>query len=123
MQQTESMIKRFENPDEVREFERGRSELVSLGDATLARFVFEPGWRWSEHVKPLVGTDSCRVQHTGYLLSGSLATRMDDGTEFTVEAGDLVSIPPGHDGWVVGDEPAVFVEIRGAEQYAKRAAD
>jgi hypothetical protein len=94
--------------------------VVTVGGTTLGLATFEPGWRWSENVKPLVGTDSCEVTHIGYMLSGRLGNRMNDGTEMEFHEGDLVFIPPGHDGWTVGDEPAVFLQILGAADYAKK---
>ena len=111
--------KSLNSPDEVRSLPLVRVEVVRLGEHTLMRATFEPGWRWSEHVKPTVGTPSCEVAHVGYLISGHLATLMDDGTQIVFEPGDFADIPPGHDGWVVGDEPAVFLDFVGGETYAK----
>ena len=113
--------KSLDRPDETRTFENGRAEVVTLGDFTAWRLVLEPGWRWSENVKPIAGTDSCQVLHTGYHVSGRLHVRMDDGTEKEVVPGVAYVIPPGHDAWVVGDEPVVSVDMSRvtAEQYAK----
>jgi hypothetical protein len=111
----------FASPDEIREFPNGRAEIVKIGDSEIGRFVFEPGWRWSNDLKPIVGTDSCEAPHFQYHLSGRLAIRMDDGTEFVAEPGDVTSLPSGHDAWVVGDEPAVVVDWWGASNYAKGA--
>jgi quercetin dioxygenase-like cupin family protein len=111
--------KGFGTPDEVREFPHGRAEILRIGGGEVGRFVFEPGWRWSEHLKPVVGTASCEVPHFQYHVSGRLAIRMDDGTEFIAEPGDVTSLPSGHDGWVVGDEPAVVIDWYGASNYAK----
>jgi quercetin dioxygenase-like cupin family protein len=97
----------------------GRLDLVTLPNVTIGRAVFEPGWRWSEHVKPIAGTDSCLQPHTGYVVSGRLATRMDDGQELEFGAGEAFYIPPGHDGWTVGNEAAVVLDITGMENYAK----
>jgi len=119
VEQEQLTKKCFESPDEIRTFELGRSELVSIGDLTLSRTVFEPGWRWSTSVKPLVGGESCQVRHVGYMISGRLHTAMDDGREMDFGPGDTVLVPPGHDGWTVGDEPAVLLQIAGAEEYAK----
>ena len=114
--------KGFDQPDEVREFPNGRAEILNVGDGgTVGRFVFQPGWRWSEDVKPVAGTHSCEVQHFQYQVSGRLCIRMDDGTEFISGPGDVLSIPSGHDGWVVGDEPAVVIEFHGASAYGKSA--
>jgi hypothetical protein len=113
------LLKHFSSPDEVRTHPKLRVEVVRLGDTTIMRATFEPGWRWSTDLKPAVGTDSCQVPHLGYLVSGRLATRMDSGEEFVGQPGDAVLIPPGHDGWVVGDEPAVFLDFTGGAQYAR----
>jgi ethanolamine utilization protein EutQ (cupin superfamily) len=119
---TQQMMKRrFDNPDEHRSFPLGSNDLVKVGEVTIGLAKFEPGWRWSESLRPIVGTESCQVEHLGYVLSGHLRTRMDDGTELEAEPGDVIYIPAGHDGWVVGDEPVLFLEIKGAEPYAKKA--
>jgi quercetin dioxygenase-like cupin family protein len=111
----------FEEPHEVREGENWRMELVNLsGNAQIGRITLQPGWRWSEHVKPVVGTDSCQAPHQQYLISGHVHVVMDDGTEADQTAGTVVSIPPGHDGWVVGDEPAVAIDWQGASVWAKK---
>ena len=115
----ETEHKGFDAPDEVREFPNGRLEIVRIGDGEVGRLVLEPGWRWSEHVKPIAGTDSCEVAHFQYHVSGQLAVRMDDGTELLAGPGDVTSLPAGHDGWVVGDEPVVIVDWFGAGSYAK----
>lgn len=102
---TISCVRSFDQPDEVIELEKVRSEMVSLNGMTLARDVHQPGWRWSEHVRPLVATEWCESHHVGYQLKGSLRVRLKDGTEFDVKAGDMLDIPAGHDAWVLGDEP------------------
>lgn len=119
MQQTQH--KSFGQPDEVREFPNGRAEIISVGDGEVGRMVFEPGWRWSQDVKPLAGTASCEAPHLQYHVSGQLAIRMDDGTEFVAGPGDVTSLPSGHDAWVVGDEQVVVVDWFGASNYAKQA--
>jgi hypothetical protein len=101
----ELAIKRFDRPDELREFPFGSFELVALGGATLGRASYEPGWRWSEHVGAATGATLCDVEHIGMVVSGRAAVRMADGEEFVMEPGDLFAIPGGHDSWVVGDEP------------------
>jgi len=109
----------FAKPDEVREFTHGRAEIVDLGGQPIGRLVLEPGWRWSNDVKPIAGTDLCEAPHFQYHVSGRLGIRMEDGTEFIAGPGDLTSLPRGHDAWVVGDEPVVTVDFYGASTYAK----
>ncbi len=117
MQQTEH--RSFDKADEVREFPNGRAEILDIGDAEIGRLVLEPGWRWSNDVKPIAKTDSCAAPHFQYHVSGRLAIRMDDGTEFIACPGEVTSLPSGHDAWVVGDEPVVVVDWFGASNYAK----
>ena len=117
MQSTEHRT--FEAPDETREFPHGRAEILQVGDAEIGRLVLEPGWRWSNDVKPIAGTESCLAPHFQYHVSGRLAIRMDDGTEFVASAGDVTSLPSGHDAWVLGDEPVVVVDWFGASSFAK----
>jgi hypothetical protein len=109
----------FDAPDETRAFDKGQLQVVTLGSATVGRATFEPGWRWSECVKPLAGTDSCEAAHLGYVVSGRMHVEMDDGTGNDIGPGELVNIAPGHDGWVLGDEPCVFIDFEGASNYAK----
>jgi len=114
-------VKSLNTPDETRPFKaNGRVELVNVGGMVVGRGVFEPGWRWSEHVKPIAQTDSCQAAHAGYVLSGRMHVRMDDGIEGEVGPGDVMVAAPGHDAWVVGDEPCIVVHF-GASigQYAK----
>ncbi|WP_183094191.1 cupin domain-containing protein [Nocardioides stalactiti] len=111
--------KSFETPDETRSFERGQVEIVNIGGAEIGRLVLQPGWRWSEHVKPIAGTELCEAPHFQYHVSGTLGVRMADGTEYVLRPGDVSSFPEGHDGWVIGDEPAVVVDFYGASNYAK----
>ncbi|MGE9807855.1 cupin domain-containing protein [Janibacter sp. G1551] len=109
----------IDQPHETRPFRaHGQMEVITLGDFTLGRGTFESGWRWSEDVKPVAGTDSCQVRHSGICLSGSMTVRMDDGTEVTVRPGDVMTIEPGHDAWVVGDESCVLLDT-GVAAYAK----
>jgi len=112
--------KSFAKPDEVREFGHGHAEILALGGSPVGRLVFEPGWRWSNDVKPIAQTKSCEAPHFQYHVSGRLGIRMDDGTEFVAGPGDLTSLPSGHDAWVIGDEPAVVVDFYGASNYAKQ---
>ena len=114
--------KGFGDPDEVREFPHGRVEIVRVGSVTVGRGEYQPGYRWSEHVGPIAGTASCEAAHTGDVISGRLHVLMDDGTEGEAGPGDVFVIPPGHDGWVVGDEPFVFVDFTGMENYAKEGS-
>ena len=108
----------IEQPHETRQFQaHGHLDVVTLGDFTLGKATFEPGWRWSEDVKPLAGTDSCQTRHTGFCLGGHMTVRMDDGAEATMGPGDVVVIAPGHDAWVEGDEPCVFLDT-GIAAYA-----
>lgn len=111
-------IVNFENPSETRTFEKGKFELYEVGPTTLGRATYEPGWRWSEHVGPLTGESSCQVEHVGLVLNGKAVAKMDDGREVVMSAGDFFYIPPGHDSWVVGDEPYVSLHILGSEGYA-----
>jgi quercetin dioxygenase-like cupin family protein len=116
-------IKSFDRPDETRPFEaNGRVEIISIDGREIGRGVFEPGWRWSDHVKPLVETESCEFSHLGYVLSGRMRVTMDDGSQGEIGPGDVFSIAPGHDAEVVGEEPCVTIDI-GEEDadYAKPA--
>lgn len=115
----ETEHRRFAEPDELREFPHGRAEILRVGGAEVGRLVFEPGWRWSVDVQPIAGTPSCEAPHMQYHVSGTLAIRMDDGTELLAGPGDLTSLPSGHDAWVVGDEPVVVVDWYGTSSYAK----
>ena len=112
-------VKSFGAPDEVRKFEKGRVELVKVGDVTIGRGTFEPGWKWSTHVKLLAKTKSCEAPHFQYQISGTMKVVMDDGTTRECKAGDVSLLPPGHDAWVVGNEPVVVVDFQGMADYAK----
>lgn len=112
-------LKSFMTPDEVRAFPKGRLELLQVGGRTVGRAVLEPGWRWSESVRPIAKTESCEAPHFQYHLSGVLKIQMDDGTEFEAHPGDVSLLTSGHDAWVVGDEPAVIVDFQGMIDYAK----
>jgi hypothetical protein len=111
--------KSLNSPDETRSFPKGKLQLVTLGGITFGRSTFEPGWKWSESVKPIVKTKSCEALHTLYHVSGRLRVRMDDGTEEEFGPGDVSVLPPGHDAWVVGKEPVVIIDVTGMTQYAK----
>jgi quercetin dioxygenase-like cupin family protein len=112
------VVRRFDSADEIVVFEKGRFEKVTVGGMTIGRATYEPGWKWSAHVGPLVGAPSCPVEHVGFVLTGRAAVRMDDGTELILSAGDLFWVPSGHDSWVVGDEPYVSIHLLGAADYA-----
>jgi quercetin dioxygenase-like cupin family protein len=113
--------KSLDSPEEVRPFKDGKGQinLVNLDASPVSRAVLEPGWRWSLHVKPIVQTDSCEAPHTGYLIAGQLTVAMADGEQVTFGPGDFMMIPPGHDAWVVGDEPCTFIDWQGYADYAK----
>lgn len=111
--------KNFDSPDEVRPIPNGNVEVVKLGDLMAMKSTFNPGWRWSESVKPIANTDSCQVHHIGYQTTGRIRVRTDDGSETEYGPGDVYDIPPGHDAWVIGSEPVVMIDFRGGENYAK----
>jgi hypothetical protein len=114
------VLKRFENPDEVRRMDKGRFELVRIGGMTIGRATYEPGWKWSEHVGPARGLTRCDVEHVGLVLSGAATAAFEDGSIHELTAGTLFYIPPmPHDSWVVGDEPYVSLHFLGADHYAK----
>lgn len=115
----EAELKGFGKPDEVREFPRGRLELIKIGGAVVGRAILEPGWKWSESVQPIARTKSCEAPHFQYHVSGVLKVVMDDGTELMCRPGDVSLLPQGHDAWVVGDEPAIVVDFQGMIDYAK----
>lgn len=111
--------KRFDQPDETRTPDKTRVDVVRLGDTEVGRFTFQPGWRWAECIKPVVGGESCQVDHVGYVASGRLTVTHEDGTQVSLSPGDAYRISPGHDAWVDGDEPFVGYEFKGAATYAK----
>ena len=114
-----AQVKSFGKPDEVREFPHGKVEVVKFGGASVGRAVLTPGWRWSTSVKPVAKTKSCEAAHFQYHIAGVLRVRMDDGTEVDCKAGDVSLLPPGHDAWVVGNEPVVLVDFQGMVDFAK----
>lgn len=114
-------VKGFGKPDEVRKFEKGKVELVKIGGAMVGKATFEPGWKWSKHVKPLVKTESCEAPHFQYHVSGILHVVMDDGAEKDIKAGEISSLPTGHDAWVVGNEPVIVVDFQGMVDYARQS--
>ena len=111
--------KSFAAPDETRAFDYGALDLLQIGGAEIGRLTLQPGWRWSEHVKPLAGTDLCEAPHFQYHVAGTLHVVMADGAEFDARPGDVTALPQGHDAWVVGDEPVVVVDWYGASNYAR----
>ncbi|MBO0912356.1 MAG: cupin domain-containing protein [Acidobacteria bacterium] len=115
----EVILKRFDHPDEVRTFNKGKFELVHLGGMTVGRASYQPGWRWSVDVGRSLGLKSCPVEHVGLVVSGCGTAAMDDGRVYEMKAGDLFHIAPGHDSWVVGDEPYVSLHFMGADAYAR----
>jgi hypothetical protein len=120
MNKTKKMeVKNLNSPEETRNFDKGKVELVKIGGAMVGRAVFQPGWKWSESVKPIAKTKSCEAPHFQYHVSGTLRVRMDDGTERDLKPGDVSLLPSGHDAWVVGNEPVVVVDFQGMLDYAK----
>jgi len=111
--------KSFADPDESREFPNGTAEILRMGGGVVGKLVLKPGWRWSKDVKPLAKTASCEAPHFQYHISGKLAVKMDDGTEFVAGPGDVTALPSGHDAWVVGNEPVVVIDWSGASDYGK----
>lgn len=121
--QLDVIMKRFEQPDEIRTFEKGKFEIVHVGGMTIGRATYQPGWKWSQHVGPAVGAARCNVEHIGYVVSGCATAAMEDGKVHELRAGTLFYIPagpPGHDSWVVGNEPYVSLHFLGADQYANK---
>lgn len=123
MRDVRVILKRFESADEIREMVKGRFEVVRVGDVTIGRATYEPGWRWSEHVGPILGATRCSVEHVGLVLAGAAKVAFDDGQIIELKAGELFHVPPiPHDSWVVGQEQYVSLHFLGAENYAKRTA-
>ena len=118
-----TILRRFEAPDEVRTSPKGRFELVRIGGVTIGRATYQPGWRWSADVGAELGASSCHVEHVGLVVSGCAAVGMKGGAVDEMRAGDLFYVPPGHDSWVVGDEPYVSLHFLGADDYAAKSED
>jgi quercetin dioxygenase-like cupin family protein len=114
--------KNLSSPEETRAFDdgKGQLDLVNVESGGVGRAIFEPGWQWSKHVKPIAGTRSCQAAHTGYFISGRMKVVMDDGEEAEFGPGDFSVIPPGHDAWILGDQPCVMLDWQGFADYAKR---
>jgi quercetin dioxygenase-like cupin family protein len=117
---TDAVVTRFEKADEVRTFEKGKFELVRIGGMTVGRATYDPGWKWSDHVGKALGKKSCDVEHVGLVVSGRAAVAMDDGRVLEIGPGDLFHIGPGHDSWVLGEEPYVSLHLMGASHYAAK---
>ena len=116
----EVILKRFEVPDEVRLFEKGKFEIINIGGMTIGRATYEPGWKWSEHVSPIAGTPFCEIEHVGMVVSGTATAAMRDGQVYELSPGTMFYVPPSpHDSWVVGDEPYVSIHFLGAGNYTK----
>ena len=117
---TNTVLKRFEDPDETRVMTLGKFEIVHLGGLTIGRATYQPGWKWSEHVGAELGQTHCTVEHVGLVLAGEATAAFDNGVVIPLRAGELFHIPSTpHDSWVVGDEPYVSLHFLGAEKYAK----
>jgi class 3 adenylate cyclase len=117
----ENVVRSFDAPDDTRDFEKGVLDLIKVGSLTFGRETLEPGWRWSEHVKPLAGTELCEFHHVGYQVSGRWVCEDRDGTQVEIGPGDIFDTPPGHDAWVIGDEPCVALDFQGIADWALRA--
>ncbi len=116
----EVVLKRFENPDEVRVFEKGRFEIVKIGGMIIGRATYEPGWKWSDHVSPIAGTPFCVVEHLGMVISGTATAAIKGGEVYELSPGTIFYVPPSaHDSWVVGDEPYISIHFLGADNYTK----
>ena len=115
----EVILKQFERPDEIRTFDKGKFEIVNIGGMTVGRATYQPGWKWSQHVGAGTAARSCSIEHVGMVVSGRATAAMDDGRVVEMTPGDIFYIAPGHDSWVVGDEPYVSLHFMGAGEYAK----
>ena len=113
------IVKNFSHPDEVRNFEKGKVELVRVNGGMVGKGTFEPGWKWSKNVKPIAKTELCEAPHFQYIVSGVMTLRTAEGEEHTIKAGDVMKIGAGHDAWVVGDERVVAIDFQGMNDYAK----
>jgi quercetin dioxygenase-like cupin family protein len=122
IRQTTLLKRSFDRPDETRPAGAGQAQIISVDDMALMRITLEPGWRWSTHVQPLTGGQSCQAPHLQYIISGRMHIKMDDGSEEEFGPGDLLVAPPGHDGWVVGNEPFVCIDVTGSNVWAKPGA-
>jgi mannose-6-phosphate isomerase-like protein (cupin superfamily) len=112
--------KSMKSPDETRSFDKGKVEIAKVGDTSIGRAYFEPGWSWEKCVKPIAKTESCQAPHTQYVISGRMRVKMDDGSEEEFGPGDVGYLPPGHNAWIIGNEPFVAVDFTGMKEYAKK---
>jgi len=112
--------KSLHSPDETRPFGKGKLEVVNVGGVTIGRSHHEPGWKWSDHVKPIAKTDRCEVHHVGYVVQGRMKIVGRDGSDEEIKAGDGFVIPPGHDAWTVGNETVILLDFKGSPEYAKQ---
>ena len=113
-------IKNLSKPDEIRTPAKTRVEVVTFNNSTIMRATFEPGWKWADCIKPVVGTDSCMVHHNLYIVSGKMAVKMNDGSMHELGPGDAAEIPPGHDAWVLGSEPCISIDFAAGKTYGKK---
>ena len=120
---SDTVLKRFDRPDVVRTFEKGRFEVVQIAGCTLGRATYEPGWRWSVHVGQSLGKSLCDVEHIGIVIAGSAVAALADRRVIEMHAGDVFYIPPGHDSWVIGDEPYISLHVMGAADYAAKSIE
>lgn len=120
---SELLLLNFDASQEVRRFPKGKFELLRVGGMTLGRATYQPGWKWSADVAPALGANSCSVAHIGFVVAGCAVAAMSDGRMIGMQPGDVFSIPPGHDSWVVGDEPYVSIHLMGAETYARHGEE
>lgn len=116
----EVVLKQFEKPDETLTFEKGKFEILHVGGMTIGRATYHPGWRWSQHVGQAKGEELCMVEHVGVVVSGRSGLSMQDGSVREMKAGDVFYVAPGHDSWVIGDEPYVSIHLMGADRYARK---
>jgi mannose-6-phosphate isomerase-like protein (cupin superfamily) len=114
-----SLVRNFSTPDEIKEFSNGRIEFVTLEDVAFAKVTLKPGWRWSRDIKPTMKSELCESHHIQYVISGRLRVLMDDGTEHDLSPGDVCVVAPGHDAWVLGNEPFVAIDFTGMKEYRK----
>lgn len=116
---TTASVKSFSTPDEQQEVEKASVATLNMPGGAVERSTLKPGWRWSEHIKPMAGTDFCEFNHFGYVVSGQLGIRLKEGKELVAKAGDVLAVPSGHDAWVIGDEPVVIIDWGATTSFGK----